>query len=321
MSHEIHNSKFASFRVPAWHKLGEVFTEPINAIAAADKLGLPVIDTGKVYLADGSVIPGFKAITGKEEGKDLQVFSIVSNEYQEIAHRDFIEAWDRATQSAPVETIGLLGKGERLFVSSVLPSFEVKGDECSNYLLAFNPLNGIQAATARITPVRVVCANTLAQSEVNYKDQFRVIHTTAAAKDIEAWLKRVWNLAVDQTATVREAFEILAGKSIGDEQFKDVLKAVYPINNQADTTSLQGGLSDEFTAYIKRQQAHRDKVLSLFQGEAVGQTKAFVGTAWGAWNSIVEYEDYAKSRRQAASVLVGAGASRKNLAFRQLITL
>jgi hypothetical protein len=203
MSHEIYNNKFASFRRPAWHGLGEVFTEPISAIGAADKLGLPVIDTGKVYLADGSLIPGFKAITGKEEGKDLQVFSIVSNEYQEITHRDFVDAWDRATESAPVETIGLLGRGERLFLSSILPNFDVKGDECANYLLAFNPLNGVQAATARITPVRVVCANTLAQSEVNYKDQFRVIHTTEAAKDIEKWIKRVWSLAVDQTATVR----------------------------------------------------------------------------------------------------------------------
>ena len=320
MSHEIYNNKFASFRKPAWHGLGEVFTDPISAIGAADKLGLPVIDTGKVYLSDGSVIPGFKAITGQEAGKDRQVFSIVSTDYQEISHRDFVTAWDRATDSAPVETIGLLGKGERLFLSSVLPSFEVKGDECSNYLLAYNPLNGIQAATGRITPVRVVCANTLAQSAVNFKTEFRVIHTSEAAKDIEKWIKRVWSLAVDQSATVKEAFDILAGKSVSDAQVKTVLESVYPI---IGGTTPEGAMdhSEAFVTYVKRIQLHRERILNLFQGEAVGQTKAFVGTAWGAWNSIVEYEDYNKSRRQAASVLVGAGAARKDLAFRTLIAL
>jgi hypothetical protein len=39
----------------------------------------------------------------------------------------------------------------------------------------------------------------------------------------------------------------------------------------------------------------------------VGQTKAFIGTAWGAWNSVIEYEDYQKTRRQAASVLAVYG--------------
>lgn len=324
MAHNIHDKKIILMRQPAWHGLGLVIQEPMNATGATLKLGIPTITTESLQTTAGVSIPGYKAIIGKEEGKDPVVFSVVTNEYQEISHADFAGAWDRATNKAPVETIGLLGRGETLFISTKMPNFDVKGDECNNYLLAYNPLTGKDASTARITPVRVVCQNTMNQSVTNFTQQFKVIHTSDAAKDIEQWLQKVWSLSVAKAEAVKEAFDILAGFRISDNEFKDLLRSdVYidPIRPESDGEGFLDKLAS-WEKQRKRIEEHREEVFDLYDGKAIGSdTEAFKGTAWGAWNSVVEYEDYGKSRRQASSALYGAGSDRKNAAFAELLAL
>ena len=39
MSHEIYNNAFVSYRQPAWHKLGIVFDQPIDAAEAFELMG------------------------------------------------------------------------------------------------------------------------------------------------------------------------------------------------------------------------------------------------------------------------------------------
>lgn len=328
MAHEIHQHKFLSYQVPAWHGLGMVLADPVDALAAANQLGLPEVSTSPIYTADGTEIEGYKVISGVEIDENTRerketVYSVVSDEYQEITHRDFVKAWHRATK-ANVETMGLLFKGATLFISTKLPGFKVKGDECDNYLLAYNPLTGKDASTARITPVRVVCANTLAQSACNFRDQFRVIHTAEAAIDIERWLTMIWHNAEAQTQAIREAFEALASTRMNDEALQSVLERVYaePAMPKRDPQTDEGLLT--LAAWDRERQymaVHREEVIALFHGQATGYSETFKGTAWGGWNAVVEYEDHLKPRRQLASVLSGNGADRKNSAFKEFLSM
>ena len=323
MAHNIYNEKFIGLRRPAWHNLGLVIDDGIGGVDSGERLGLPNVHTEPVYTQSGVTCQGYKAIIGKERDKDAVVFSVVGEDYNEITHTDFLYAWDRATKSAAIETIGLLGKGENLFVTTRLPKFDVKGDELDNYLLAANKLSGFEADFCRITPVRVVCQNTLNLSAQQFSEEFRVIHRGDSIKQIQSWIERVWKTANEKVEAVKEAYTILANFTPNGAQVQGALLSVYPSPLRPETDP-----RDDLDAWAAWQKAaerasdHRTQVMELFEGKAIGSDlRSARGTAWGLWNAVVEYEDYVKPRRAASSALFGAGADRKQAAFDSLLSL
>ena len=322
MSHNIYNEKFLSVRKPAWHNLGLVIDDEIGAVEAGERIGLPIVYTEQIQTRSGLVIPGYKAIVGKDRNT-VTPYSVVTEDYNEIRHADFLVAWDEATGHASIETIGLLGKGENLFVTTRLPKFDVKGDELDNYLLAANILSGRESDFGRITPVRVVCQNTLNLSARQFSEEFRVVHRGDSIKQIKTWLETVWKTAHAKIEAVKEAYQILADFTPNGVQVISTLLSTYqsPARPETDPRDDLDAWRDWEVAN-KRQIVHRDSVLELFEGKATGSDlRAARGTGWGLWNAVVEYEDYVKPRRAASSALFGAGADRKQAAFDSLLKL
>jgi len=154
MAHDIYKEKFYAHRVPGWHELGitgQTLTPPLDV---AKLLGIPEVWCELIKTATGIDLPGYKAIMGKDPDGTIQAYSVVSKDYRETSHADFVTLWDRATRSHPIETMGLLAKGSKLFISIPLEPFDVKGVYHLEYLLATNPLNGIEAIKGRRSSVR-----------------------------------------------------------------------------------------------------------------------------------------------------------------------
>ena len=328
MAHNIHKEKFLSHRKPAWHGLGLVVDKPLSAIEASRRIGIPRISTESIKTKTGLAIPDYKAIISKEKGSKKTVLSVVSHDYQEITHGDFVNLWHRATGGAPIETIGVLGKGEVLFITTKLPSFEVRGEELENYLLAYNPLSGVEAVTGRETPVRVVCQNTLMASAHNFRSQFRVIHVGAGAstEQIETWLKNLWETRDAQAKTLKEAYTLLSKAKLTDGQTKQVLSAVYPTPRKPERADpmtdagLEALAKWERTIHYSRH--HRKSVVGLYEGDGLGSTTlATQGTAWGLYNAVAEYENHKKKFRQPSSMVFGAGARRLQKTFDECLML
>ena len=325
MSHNIHNEKFITRRQPAWHGLGLVIQDDIAAVDAGERLGIPIVFTRPISTDSGIEIPGYKCILGKEKDKAPVPFSVVTEDYNEITHADFLIAWDRATKKAPIETIGLLGRGENLFVTTKLPKFDVKGDELDTYLLAANILSGKEADFGRVTNVRVVCQNTLLASASNFKEEFRVCHLSDSIKQIEEWIRKVWLSSSLKAQALKEAYTILANYTPNGVAVQETLRTSYPSIPQPEADAHTSEGLDRLAAWQRaqaRQEKHRDSVLELFEGKAVGSDlRSARGTAWGLYNAVVEYEDYVKPRRSTSSAVFGAGADRKEAAFTELLTL
>lgn len=325
MAHNIFNEKFLSVRQPAWHGLGQVVQGEISAVDAGRQIGVPAVYTRPIVTADGIAIPGYKAIIGQVGTGTPTPYSVVGNDYHAITHNDFLEAWDKATGGASIETIGLLGKGENLFVTTKLPTFDVRGDEVAAYLLAANILSGREADYGRITPVRVVCQNTLNLSARRFTEEFRVVHTGDAIRQIETWLRGVWETRQAQQQAIREAYNILAQFTLDTTGVLDVLEATYPCADRPNVDERTDAGLDALAAWQSantRQIAHQQQVNHLFEGAGVGSDlKSAQGTGWGLWNAVVEYEDYGKARRSATSALFGAGADRKRVAFDSILSL
>src|SRR3990167_188557 len=323
--HNLFGSRFVSHREPAWHGLGLVFEEEIGAQEAFRRMGPYEVFTAAVgakvkksYLAlpNRVIVP-----SPKSDDARYRTFGLVGPDYQLITPTDFCQIWDEHV-AKPVETIGALGKGETLFVSTHLPAFSVLGDEVDNYLLAVSPMTGGSAAEIRVTPVRVVCQNTLVLSADAATEVYRIIHKEGAKAQMADWLTDAYQRAEAKTAALAEAFEVLARHEVTDKEMAKVLKRAYPDpkppREDAPSIVMEKRLAEANYA-LERQQYHRRAAQQLFDGDGTGMEHlAMTGTAWGLYNAVVEYEDYRRGRGDisiANDALFGYRAWTKAQAF------
>ena len=76
-----------------------------------------------------------------------------------------------------IETAGVLGKGERIFVTAKLPDYKMCGDDMEKYILFTTSHDGSGSIQACFTDVRVVCNNTLNAALQNCSNMQRFKHT------------------------------------------------------------------------------------------------------------------------------------------------
>lgn len=320
MAHEIYNEKFLSYRIPAWHRLGLVVNEELTATEAATRIKIPTITTEPVVTSSG-LPTAHKAIIGAlNEGRE--VYSVVGNDYREITHADFIAGWDRNV-ARHIETIGVLRRGAGIFLSAKLPSFSVKGEEIEAYILAENWLTGNRTTKVRKTPVRVVCMNTLQMSDRASVRELRIRHSRPAIEQLDQNLKDLIQQSEAEYVTLKEAYELLAKCRLDYVAANTILETSYPAMAMPEALLARAANDAQALdrlASIERfnggQIEHRKNCLSLYEGEGRGAlSEAAAGTAWGLYNAVVEYEQYKKDRRDAESIMFGAGKFRVEKAF------
>ncbi len=327
MAHNLFGERFVSVRVPAWHKLGRVLEEPVSATQAWNLAGPYEVELEDLVASPSGPIASHKAIIRRPCPGDPEhkAFAVVSAGYQLITPTQFCDLWDQHVR-APIETLGALGHGEVFFVSTKLPSFAVKGDEVDNYMLGISPMTGKEAIQIRVTPVRVVCQNTLVAAQWNSSETYRVMHTRDAMAQLADWLEQVWDLAEAKAATLKEAFEAMASRRIDQPTFNDLLSTTYPEPRNPDVRDLdRETASARLGKWERACEANREAqqgVQRLYDGDGRGfDTPATQGTAWGFWNAVVEYEDHGRKRPSAEWALFGRGAQIKRLAFDAALAL
>ncbi len=321
MAHNLFGNRFVSNRVPAWHNLGYVTEEPITAVAAFQKFG-PYQVRMEDVTAGGVPIP-YKAIMRSPTPDDQaeRCFGVVSPQYTLITPLEMCEIWDEVVNK-PIETLGALYKGETMFVTTKLPSYDVKGDEIEDYLLVKSPMNGWGAIEVMDTPIRTVCHNTLILARSMATEVLKIVHDATARQRAEMWLKELYARAEQRSVVVKEAFEVLAAARLTDAQAADVFKAAYsdpkvPVRNVPDDVFARR--QSEFDIHLRRAGERRAAALELFQGKGRGMdTPAAAGTAWGAYNAVVELEDFRPAKTDATGsieALFGSRAEAKERAF------
>jgi hypothetical protein len=299
MSSSLFGDRFVGYRVPAWHAKGIVVDKELTAAEAYAQMGPYTVRRERLHLPDGTPTTRFAIM------RDRTVFGYVSNEYVLITPDDLIAMYDECVQR-PIETMAALYKGEALFLTTKLPDYDIHGDEVANYLGLVNWMDGAGALTGMITPVRVVCANTLISGLRQATDVMRIVHIGNPLKDLADWASGVYTRALRNSQVLKEAFDILARRRVHDP--KPVIEGVYPYKNGEGTAKVN---------------MTRHRVLELFHGAASGaDSRAFAGTAWGLYNSFVEYEDvYRRSLKRAEGVLFGVAAQNKRRAFKMVMEM
>ena len=94
---------------------------------------------------------------------DNRVLGVVTDRYKVVQNEDAFAFTDKLLgEGVTYETAGSLQDGRRTWLLAKLPQrYIISGDEITPYLVFMNTHDGTGAIKAAMTPVRVVCQNTL----------------------------------------------------------------------------------------------------------------------------------------------------------------
>lgn len=148
-------------REKPWHGLGTRVEEAPDSREALRLAGLDWRVVQKsIKTGDGFQIPGFKA---NMRDTDNRVLGVVTDLYKVVQNEDAFAFTDKLLgEGVTYETAGSLQDGRRTWLLAKLPQrYIISGDEITPYLVFMNTHDGTGAIKAAMTPVRVVCQNTL----------------------------------------------------------------------------------------------------------------------------------------------------------------
>lgn len=186
-----------------------------------------------------------------------------------------------------VDTVGMLDAGERFFASARMKECRkpvgTKGDEIISYLLTYTGHDGSTPRRLLFGNIRPVCHNTVTANVKGARNMIVVRHTSGSA-DAMKQADEIMIAHAKQQGLLLDAFRAMAEDNVTVERTARVLSALFP-----DVTEDDGTVDAARRANVNAK-ARRNRVLSLFEGDADGADMAG-RTAWGLWNAIVQYLD------------------------------
>lgn len=179
-------SMFYAGREKPWHGLG---TQVEEAPTSADALRLAGLDwtvqRKPIQVCGGRKVDNFFANVRSSDGA---VLGVVSDRYQVVQNAEafaFTDALIGGEGQVHYETAGSLMGGRKIWLLAKLPDTEIVGDKTEPYLCFSNTHDGSGAIRVCMTPIRVVCNNTLNIALNGAKRAWSVRHTG----DIQAKLQ------------------------------------------------------------------------------------------------------------------------------------
>lgn len=215
-------------RTAPWHGLGTRVLEAPTSSAALSLAGLDWSVIQKPLLTvDGIPVPGFKANLREI---DNQILGVVTDRYKVVQNRDAFAFTDELLgEGVTYETAGSLQNGRRTWILAKLPQrYIISGDEITPYLVFMNSHDGTGAIKAAMTPIRVVCQNTLNLALSTAKRSWSTIHTG----NIHGKLQDARNtlLYADRyMAELGKTIDKLNQQKLSDRQVLEYIDALFPM--------------------------------------------------------------------------------------------
>lgn len=225
-------------REKPWHGLGVRVEE---APTSADALTMAGLDwqvlQESVYTDAGEKINGYKA---NVRSTDRKVLGVVTDRYKVIQNAEAFEFTDTLLGSGVrYETAGSLAEGKKVWLLARLPrEYIIGGERISPYLVFSNTHDGSGAVRVAVTPIRVVCNNTLNLALETAKRSWSMIHTGDIKGKIQE-AKDTLFMAEEYMDNLGKEFERLRTIQMTDEQVKEYIELLLPLEKNATVTQLR----------------------------------------------------------------------------------
>jgi phage/plasmid-like protein (TIGR03299 family) len=301
---------FASLREPAWHGLGEVFTEEVST---AEMLKKAKLNKWNVRLEDVEIPTGMESdknysfvvrdnpfIKGNKD-----VLGVVGERYVPLQNEELFDFADNLLDNGGRwETAGSIKGGRVVFGALALERETVidpngVGDKVNTYLLVNTSHDGSISIQASITPVRVVCANTLNLALGNrgrggsVKQSFKIRHTQTASGKVQI-AREALGLANAYIDEFSKMANDMIQKEVSKKKFDEIVLALYPKPK------------DEAKGANSRWENKLDLINDIYVGD---YNNTITGTAWGVANALTERLDWYRTGRKGKTESILASAS------------
>ena len=274
-----------------WHKQGVKLDNPATAAEAiaAAKLDWDVI-TRLVYTRNlaGDIVPieDKRAIVRADTE---EVFTVMGKGYQPVQNVEAFGFFDNviAQGEAVYHTAGSLFNGRKIWILAKLPNDITVNEEdvIQPYILLSNSHDGSNALRMQLTPVRVVCFNTL-RFATRASGGFYGKHTrNVLQKAGEA--REVLGLASAYYEMFAQKADQMLNTRLTVMEAQDYLQKVYQFNPDKTYAEQDHRVKSAYETTIDLL-SHPTNTLGGMQG-----------TAWAAWNAVTYYVDHERTIRGA----------------------
>jgi phage/plasmid-like protein (TIGR03299 family) len=314
---------FALRGAPAWHNLANVLFDKDEHINTQTMLDSAKLSNWNVRLEEIENPEGYRSHKSAhrvlrtnpfDSGTDI--LGVVGERYQVVQNEGLFEFGDNLLDGgASWESAGSIKHGTVVFGSLVIPkefTLDEKGanDKTITYLLVHTSHDGSVALQASITPVRVVCQNTLNLALGSVKQSFKIRHTSSIDGKI-AVAREALGLTFKYMDDFEAEAKALFETSVSDKKFNDIITTIYPKPEEGNKKGL--------TVWENRIDILNDL---YFKSPTQENIK---GNAWGVFNALTERMDYFKERsREGQGKWINASGfdamanAKKNKLFRQV---
>lgn len=225
-----------SVREKPWHGLGRIVME---APTSKDALRLAGLDWNVVqepiYTKFNEAVEGYKA---NVRDSDRKVLGVVSDRYKVVQNADAFSFTDELLgKGVRYETAGSLQEGRKVWLLARLPrEYIIGGERISPYLVFSNTHDGSGSVKVAVTPVRVVCNNTLNLALDTASRSFSMVHTGNIQDKIQEAKDTLFR-AESYMDCLGAEFEQLRRQKVTDAQVKEYIELLLPI--EKDSTQIQ----------------------------------------------------------------------------------
>ena len=222
-------------RVTPWHGLGVRVESALNAKEALEKSGLDWKVIQRPIMTDAYVpVTGWKA---NVRDIDDKVLGVVTDRYKVVQNHEAFEFTDALLgEGVRYETAGSLQEGRKIWLLAKLPDkYIIEGEQIEPYLVFSSSHDGSGAIKVCMTPIRVVCQNTLNLALNSAKRVWTTIHVgNLGQKMAEAHC--TLSLANDYMNKLGAEFHKLNKIKLSDSKITEYVELLLPMDDDPTAT-------------------------------------------------------------------------------------
>lgn len=272
-----------------WHGIGRRVEEALTSKEALEMAQLDWTVDQKKVVVDGLSVPQYKA---NVRSSDNKVLGIVSDRYKIVQNIDAFEFTDAIIGNGDVEVkyecAGSLASGKRVWMLARMPKTTILGDDVEPFMVFTNSHDGSGAIKVAMTPIRVVCQNTLTMALNTTKRMWTTKHMgDMQSKMHEAQI--TLGLATDYVNGMEAMAETLQQVAITEEILKDFMNVAFPIPFGKLATDRK----------INNAIYMRDNFMAMYRN--IEDVKKFGQSGWALYNVVSDFVGHMGTLRNTNS--------------------
>ena len=334
MSHEVETMAWTGNK--PWHGLGVEVDDDLTPLEMQEAAQLDwTVSKRPSYTLDSPVWSEDVGIIQAENtfhivrDSDNRILSHCGRDYLPIQNKDVFEFFKRFTEAGhmTMETAGSLKDGGEIWgLAKISEDFELAGDDLiKGYLLINQPHIVGKSMTIKLTPIRVVCNNTLTMAlGQSGTASFRMPHVKEFGNDVIQAAENALGLSAAAMTEFRDNSIILSKAKAKHSDVLDYVGEIYQPTMIAEYRKEQ--LLRESGKALGMQEPLKEKlnkfpslVVEALEHSPGANLKSAKGTWWGALNAVTYVEDHLRESQTEGNALhsawFGAAANRKSKAL------